>query len=160
MVWGEATRGRAFGLFGRGYGYKAAARALGAPPSTVAKWLRTYRAAAKGGAPVGGPGTRYGWETKVAAARAVVEGGASKGEAMGRLGVGSYTSLERWCRAYRGGGAEALRPAPAGRPRAEAPGGRGRELEREVRRLGAEVAYLKKSIALRAGKASRAGRRP
>lgn len=109
---------------------------------------------------MGGPGTRCGWETKAAAAKAVVEGGASKGEAMGRFGVGSHTGPGRWRRAYRGGGAEALRPAPAGRPRAEGPGGRGREPEREARRLEAEVAYLKKSIALRAERASRAGRRP
>ena len=37
---------------------------------------------------------------------------------------------------------------------------REQELERQVRRLEAEVAYLKKSIALKAGLRSRTGRRP
>lgn len=37
---------------------------------------------------------------------------------------------------------------------------REQELEREVRRLEAQVTYLKKSIALKAERRSRTGRRP
>ena len=55
-------------------------------------------------------------------------------------------------------------PRPKGRPRGSgagaAPMTREQELEREVRRLEAEVAYLKKSIALKAELRSRTGRRP
>ena len=85
-----------------------------------------------------------------------------KPEAMERFGIASATPLKQWCRLYRGGGAEALRPRPRGRPRGSgaAPMTREQELEREVRRLEAQVAYLKKSMALKAELRSRTGRRP
>ena len=83
---------------------------------------------------------------------------------MERFGIASSSPLDRWCRLYREGGAEALRPKPKGRPRGSgakaAPMTREQELEREVRRLEAQVAYLKKSIALKAELRSRTGRRP
>ena len=97
--------------------------------------------------------TRYGWETKVAAASAVVDGGRPKPEVMAELGIVSLAPLKAWCRAWREGGAEALRPRPKGRPRGSgpeaAPKTREQELEERVRRLEAEVAYLKKLRALR-----------
>ena len=59
----------------------------------------------------------------------------------------SASPRDRWCRIYREGGAEALRPEAKGRPRGSgvgaAPATREQELEREVSRLEAEVAYLK-----------------
>ena len=107
---------------------------------------------------------RYGYETKVAAAGAVVDGGMSKPEAMARFGIASESPLKNWCRLCREGGAEALRPKPKGRPRGSgakaAPMTREQELEREVRRLEAQVAYPRKSIALKAELRSRTGRRP
>ena len=45
--------------------------------------------------------------TKVAAARDHVENGLTKTEAMARHGIASIASLERWCRDYRSGGAQA-----------------------------------------------------
>ena len=65
--------------------------------------------------------------------------------------------FERWVKAYREGGPEALAPRPKGRPR-KAGGGspkhadRAQELEEENRRLRAEVAYLKKLRALEAAR--------
>lgn len=86
---------------------------------------------------------RYDYVTKVAAARAVVDDGMAKPEAMERFGIASSSPLDRWCRLYREGGAEALRPKPKGRPRGSgakaAPMTREQELEREVRRLEAQV---------------------
>ena len=100
----------------------------------------------------------------VAAARAVVDGGMAGPEAMERFGIASATPLRQWCRLYREGGAEALRPRPRGRPRGSgatgAPRTREQELEERVRKLEAQVAYLKKSIALKAELRSRGGRRP
>ena len=85
--------------------------------------------------------------TKVAAASAVVDGGRPKPEVMAELGIASLAPLKAWCRAWREGGAEALRPRPKGRPRGSgpeaAPKTREQELEERVRRLEAEVAYLK-----------------
>ena len=127
-----ALRRKAAGLFGRGLGYRAVSTELEIPRRTAKGWQRRFRAAA----------------------RAVVEEGATRSEAMARFGVRSEAPISKWVKSYREGGEEALRPKPKGRPRGSgsraAPMTREQELEREVRRLEAEVAYLKKSIALKA----------
>lgn len=121
-------------LFDEGYGRDIVAARLCMSASIVEKWLLTYRSV---GSEVllcmGSRKTRYAWETKVAAARAVVDEGMGKPEAMAAFGIASRTPLDSWCRLYREGGA--------------------------VRRLEAENAYLKKVRALEAEK-SRAGRSP
>ena len=105
----------------------------------------------------------HDYETKVAAARAVVDGGMSKPEAMVRFGIASATPLKQWCRLYREGGAQALKPKPKGRPKGSVravPPTREEELAERVRKLEAQVAYLKKSIALKAQKRSQTGTKP
>ena len=160
-IYDKSVRGLACGLFDRGFGHEAAAARLGIPLKAVRQWHLTYRAVGRDALLDMGTHRSYDYETKVAAARAVVDGGTAKPEAMERFGIASLTSLRQWCRLYREGGAEALRPKPRGRPRKEAaPATREEELEREVRRLEAQVAYLKKSIALKAELRSRTGRRP
>ena len=159
----RSVRELAAGMFGEGRGYKSVARSLGIPAEAVRKWQQTHRATGRDGLlKMGEKRARCDFETKVAAARAVVDGGMAKPEAMERFGIASATPLKQWCRLYRGGGAEALRPRPRGRPRGSgaAPTTREQELEREVRRLEAQVAYLKKSMALKAELRSRTGRRP
>ena len=161
----RSLRERAAEMFGRGLSYRFVARGLGVPAEAVRDWQETYRATGRDGLlKMGKEHARYDFETKVAAARAVVDDGMAKPEAMERFGIASATPLKRWCRLYREGGAEALRPRPKGRPRGScakaAPMTREQELEREVRRLEAQVAYLKKSIALKAELRSRPGRRP
>ena len=161
----RSVRELAAGMFGEGRGYKSVAGSLGIPAEAVRKWQQTHRATGRDGLlKMGEKRARCDFETKVAAARAVVDGGMAKPEAMGLFGIASATPLKQWCRLYRGGGAEALRPRPRGRPRGSgakaAPTTREQELEREVRRLEAQVAYLKKSMALKAELRSRTGRRP
>ena len=159
----RSVRELAAGMFGEGRGYKSVAGSLGIPAEAVRKWQQTYRATGRDGLlKMGEKHSRCDFETKVAAARAVVDDGMAKPEAMERFGIASATPLKQWCRLYRGGGAEALRPRPRGRPRGSgaAPTTREQELEREVRRLEAQVAYLKKSMALKAELRSRTGRRP
>ena len=161
----RSVRELAAGMFGEGRGYKSVAGSLGIPAEAVRKWQQTYRATGRDGLlKMGEKRARCDFETKVAAARAVVDGGMAKPEAMERFGIASATPLKQWCRLNRGGGAEALRPRPRGRPRGSgakaAPTTREQELEREVRRLEAQVAYLKKSMALKAELRSRTGRRP
>ena len=101
---------------------------------------------------MGGKQASYTYEQKVAAASAVVDGGATKAEAMAEFGIMSLAPLEMWCRLYREGGAEALRPRPKGRPKGSRAEPREltreQELEERCRRLEAEVAYLKKLRAL------------
>ena len=101
---------------------------------------------------MGGKQSRYTFEQRVAAASAVVDGGMAKTDAMAEFGIRSKSPLERWCRLYREGGADALRPKPRGRPEGSAAKPREltreQELEERCRRLETEVAYLKKLRAL------------
>ena len=147
------TRKAAAELFARGRGCASAARALSLPKEAVRKWLQVYRAfGSEVLLTMDGKQAKYTYEQKVAAASAVVDGGMAKPDAMREFGVMSMAPLKRWCRLYREGGAEALRPKPKGRPRGAAakPRERTREQELEERclRLEAEVAYLKKLRAL------------
>ena len=160
-----SLRARAAELFAEGRGYRSAATLLGLPPTTVRQWHRTYVALGIGGlSAMGKKHKTYHWELKVAAAKAVVEDGEPKADVMARCGIASLSPLESWCRAYREGGADALRPLPMARPWGPPPLPMAPTLEEELRRriakLEAENAYLKKSIALRAEKRSRTARSP
>lgn len=147
------ARSRAIELFDSGAGYGSAAGELSVPRDTVREWQRIYRAfGSEALLAMDGKQARYTYEQKVAAASAVVDGGMAKADAMKAFGVMSMTPLKKWCRLYREGGAEALRPRPKGRPRGSGPEPRvptrEQELEERCRRLEAEVAYLKKLRAL------------
>ena len=147
------ARKAAIGLFERGHGFESAAKALSVPRNTVRQWLYVYRSfGSEVLLSMDGKQTRYTYEQKVAAARAVVEDGVAKPAAMAEFGIMSMAPLDRWCRLYREGGAEALRPKPRGRPKGSGPRPREhtreQELEERCRRLETEVAYLKKLRAL------------
>ena len=147
------SRRRAVELFDAGVGCKPAAEALSIPRETVREWQWVYRAfGSEALLSMGGKQSSYTFEQRVAAASAVVDGGMAKADAMAEFGIRSKSPLERWCRLYREGGAEALRPGPKGRPRGSRSKPRARtreqELEERCRRLEAEVAYLKKLRAL------------
>ena len=151
-------------MFERGCGYDLTARKLGVSAATVREWQKMYRVIGRSGfLAMGIKQARYDYETKVAAAKAVVDGGMSKPEAMMRFGIASATPLKQWCRLYRQGGAQALKPKPKGRPKGSVravPPTREEELEERVRKLEAQVAYLKKSIALKAQRRSQTGTKP
>lgn len=158
------VRLRAAELYDEGHGRASIAALLGIPEETVRKWLDIYRSAGiEVLAMMGKKHTTYSFETKLAAVKAVVDEGMTKSEAMARFGIASPSSFKKWLKAYREEGPEALRPKPKGRPRG--PGSspkettREQELERRIRKLEAENAYLKKSIALKAEKRSRTARR-
>ena len=158
-------REQAAQMFERGCGCRLTARKLGVSAATVREWQKMYRVIGRDGLlAMGVKRTRYDYETKVAAARAVVDGGMSKPEAMVHFGIASATPLKQWCRLYREGGAQALKPKPKGRPKGSGVGAvpptREEELEKRVRKLEAQVAYLKKSIALKAHRRSQTGTKP
>ena len=154
-------REQAAQMFEKGCGYRLTASRLGVSAATVREWQKTYHVIGKGGLlAMGVKRAKYDYETKVAAARAVVDGGMSKPEAMVRFSIASATPLKKWCRLYREGGAQALKPKPKGRPKGSVPPTREEELTERVRKLEAQVAYLKKSIALKAQKRSQTGTKP
>ena len=130
--YGREMRARAADLFEAGLGFELAAKKLDVPAPAVRKWLYAYRATGRKGLIGMGESRRtYDMETKLAVARAVVDEGMPRSEAMARFGIAAATSLDRWCRLYREGGPEALEPGRRGRP--EGPGGRTRERELEER---------------------------
>ena len=93
----------------------------------------------------------YDYETKLAAARDVVDNGMSKPEAMEKYGIKSLSPLKRWCASYASGDLEALRPKPKGRPaKPERPVYASRELELEarIRELELELEIQKRINAL------------
>ena len=144
-------REQAAQMFKKGCGYRLTARKLGVSAATVREWQKMYRAIGRSGfLAMGIKHTRYNYETKVAAARAVVDGGMSKPEAMMHFGIASATPLKQWCRLYRQGGAQALKPKPKGRPKGlgvgAVPPTREEELAERVRKLEAQVAYLKNRL--------------
>ena len=89
-IYDASVRELAASLFERGQGRESAARLLGVPAGAVRKWQLTYRAVGRDGLlGMGGTHNTYDFETKVAAARAVVDGGMTRPEAMARFGVAS-----------------------------------------------------------------------
>ena len=86
-------------MFAEGRGRGSVAKVLGIPEEAVRKWQQTYRSVGRDGLlNMGKTHARYGFETKVAAASAVVDGGMAKPEAMERFGIASLSPLKQWCR--------------------------------------------------------------
>lgn len=151
----ERQRESAVGLFEAGYGSRTAAIRLGVSKTAVGRlhdrWL--LRGA---GALMMTPGRRsFTFEFKLEVVRRFVEGEASAIELAREHDLSSSKLVEKWVRAYRRDGEDALRPKPRGRPPAavvDSPVAGDSELERlrqENLRLSAENAYLKKLRALR-----------
>lgn len=105
-----------------GAGRRSLARRLGVPVSTAGKWVLSYRFGGEAALMGEREGNRrYDYETKLAAVRDHVEHGLTKAEVMEKYRIAGPAPLERWCREYRSGGPDALRPKPKGRPRARNP---------------------------------------
>lgn len=161
----DGFRREALELIKSGAGKDTLARRIAIPVHTARNWIRLYRSNGEEAVMGGGGSRRYDWETKVAASRDHVENGLTKTEAMARHGIAGIASLERWCREYRAGGPEALRPKPKGRPKGakskpKPEPTREQELAEQVAYLKAKVAYLEKLRALRASKSRGASEAP
>ena len=149
LRYGMGVKGEATRYFEMGYGDKSIGKMLGIPHETVKRWLYAYRALGKEALFVTSH-RKYDHETKVRAARAVVEGEMTKPEAMKAYGLKSKTQIDTWCRLYRSGGPDALLPKPKGRPRRTEPvfPSREEELEARVRELELELEIQKRINAL------------
>lgn len=159
---GVEVRRTAAELFGKGYGSDFVASRLGLSHIIVEQWLLTYRAV--GSEVLLAMGTthrKYDFGTKVAAASAVIDLGKSKPEVMVEFRIASKSPLNAWCSKYREGGAEALRLGRRAGPR---PNQRRRRARRSSSArpwaIRGQVAYLKKSIALKVELSLLAGNGP
>lgn len=153
-------------LFEQGFGYHFVSKRLEIPKDTVREWFYKHRSFGLEGLLVmGAKQAKYTFEQKLSAVRAVVDNGATYADAMATYGIASLSPLKKWCRAYRKGGPEVLKPKPVGRPKGskaapKVPLTREQELEVKIRKLEAENAYLKKLEALRVEETLRTGSRP
>ena len=153
----KSKREEAVRLVSLGCGKLSLSKSLDIPRQTAEKWVSSINAV--GGEVFLEMGTKhrsYEYETKLAAALDVIEGGLTKPEAMRKHGIASHASLDNWVKAYLVVGPEALMPKPKGRPKLEPgsapPKTREQQLEEENRKLRAQVAYLKKLRSLEAAK--------
>ena len=99
-----------------GWGWDAISSALALPGDTVKQWIMTYRAVGMDGlSNMGSKKKTYDYETKLAAARAHVDGGRTLQDVMAAYGVPNRASVRAWCRLYREGGLEAQAQGQAAR---------------------------------------------
>ena len=148
----DGFRREALELIKSGAGKDTLASRLAIPVYTARNWIRLYRSNGEEAVMGGGGSRRYDWETKVAAARDHVENGLTKTEAMARHGIASIASLERWCRDYRSGGAqaEARTDARAGARRTgRVPEGEGRVPGKTPGPAGVQVTWRERSAVVR-----------
>ena len=96
--YGREMRARAAGLFEAGLGFELAAKKLDVPAPAVRKWLYAYRATGRKGLIGMGESRRtYDMETKLAVARAVVDEGMPRSEAMARFGIAAERAVNYKC---------------------------------------------------------------
>ena len=143
----EVQREAAVAWFEKGIGYRAAARLLDAPWVPVRALYGRWRIHGQG-VLVSKPAKSYSFEFKLALVERFLAGEAGQDLAV-EAGLSSRQLLQKWVRAYRRDGAEALRPRAKGRPAKSAAPPPPAELT-ELERLRREVAYLGKLRALRA----------
>ncbi len=138
-------------LFEQGVGYTGAAHRLGVglyPVRTLERRFKLHGRLCLVEKPTK---QQYSFEVK----KEVVDrfiAGESKMDLAREFGLSSDQLVTNWVRAWRTGGDDALRPKPKGRPKGSGPGKVVTEedrLRREVERLRAENAYLKKLRDLR-----------
>lgn len=119
--YGREMRARAADLFEAGLGFEFAAKKLDVPAPAVRKWLYAYRATGRKGLIGMGEGRRtYDMETKLAVARAVVDGGDAAVGGDGPLRHRRRHIARPLVQAVprgRAGGARAGTPRQAGGPR-------------------------------------------
>jgi transposase-like protein len=148
----EAQREAAVALFEKGVGYRSTAKLVDGCLAPVKALHLRWRIHGQG-ALVAKPTKSYSFEFKLALVERFLAGEPGPELAV-EAGLSSRELLQKWVRAYRRDGADALRPKPNGRPgKASAPPpaeiSELERLRRENERLRAQVAYLGKLRALR-----------
>ncbi|AKK03577.1 transposase [Corynebacterium epidermidicanis] len=147
----EFQREQLVALFEQGLGYTAAANRLGVGLYAVKRFERRFKLHGRLCLVEKPTKQQFSFEVK----KEVVDrfiAGESKMDLAREFGLSSDQLVSSWVRAWRAGGDEALRPKPKGRPKGSSPTKTVTEedrLRREVEKLRAENAYLKKLRDLR-----------
>lgn len=147
----EHQREQLVELFEQGMGYKAAANALGVSRYAVRMLCRRFKLHGRLCLVEKPNNQRYSFEAK----KEVVErslAGESRMDLAREFNLSSDQLVKDWVIKWRKGGDEALRPKPKGRPKgsvAPKPLSEEEKLRRQIARLEAENAYLKKLRDLR-----------
>jgi transposase InsO family protein/transposase-like protein len=104
-------------------GYEAASKIAGIPFSTGWAWQQKHKTGGLLALLTVAPPNSYPASVKLAAARAVVDDGATRADVMRRHGLRAHTTLNKWVVAYRREGKAAFAsraPAPRKSPRTDA----------------------------------------
>ena len=147
----EFQREQLVELFEQGLGYTAAATRLGVSLYAVKSFERRFKLHGRLCLVEKPTQQQFSFEVK----KDIVDrfnSGQSKMELAREFGLSSDQLVTGWVRAWRAGGDEALPPKPKGRPKGSSPAKTATEedrLRREVEKLRAENAYLKKLRDLR-----------
>ena len=148
---GEHQREQLVELFEQGMGYGAAANALGVSKDAVRRLRRRFQLHGKLCLVEKPTKQQYSFEIK----KEVVQrhlAGETVMDLAREFGLSSEQLVSYWSRQWRNGGDVALKPKPKGRPKGSAAPKRLTEeemLRRQIARLEAENAYLKKLRDLR-----------
>ena len=147
----EQQREQLVELFEQGMGYKAAANALGVSKHAVQSLYRRFVLRGRLCLVEKPTKQQYSFEIK----KEVVErhlAGETRMDLAREFGLSSDQLVKDWVRKWRKGGDEALIPKPKGRPKGSTAPKRlteAEQLRRQIARLEAENAYLKKLRDLR-----------
>ena len=148
---GEHQREQLVELFEQGMGYGAAANALGVSKDAVRRLRRRFQLHGKLCLVEKPTKQQYSFEIK----KEVVQrhlAGETVMDLAREFGLSSEQLVSGWSWKWRQGGDEALKPKPKGRPKGSAapkPLSEEEKLRRQIARLEAENAYLKKLRDLR-----------
>lgn len=96
-------------------GHKRVAARYGLSPSMVRRWAAAYKA--HGLAGLKKPYALYPIDIRYQAAQSILTDGLSIYEAMGKYNIPTHSTIETWVRLYNGGGIDALKNKPRGRPK-------------------------------------------
>lgn len=138
----ELTK-RALKLLDAGYGETATARILGVARYSIQQLKLRRNIFGDDGAMCKGKRRTYSFEEKLEAVLYHLEGGHTINATCLHFRISSENVLKKWVKAYRLEGEDALRPAVRGPKPKSAELTREQQLEKQVQRLEAELAYLK-----------------
>ena len=147
----EHQREQLVELFEQGMGYRAAATALGVSKYAARMLCRRFKLHGRLCLVEKPTKQHFSFEIKKEVVDRFING-ESKMELARQFGLSSDQLVSYWVRAWHAGGDQALQPKPKGRPKGSAsskPLTEEDRLRREVEKLRAENAYLKKLRDLR-----------